>query len=451
MSRAILPLLLLLIPLVLGLEIDPSSLRTNAFRNPISVNNPIRLSWHLTSSTRNSTQTAYQVQFSHTQAFSPPLWDTDKTASQDPWAVYTSTPLPSRSAVFWRVRVWDGDDTASEWSPVATFEVSLLQDEDWDAEWITNDDFETGKTSLPRFVKTFDVACNALKARLYIVGLGLHYPLLNSVKVGSDVLSPGYATLNKTIPYSIYDVLDQLRPGRNVLAVELGKGIYDNTAPLLGRHSKFKQAPRDLMLLARLEYTCEDGAVESIASDESWLTTVEGPWVEAHWYGGEEYDARRETNWTAVEEDRSSWKNASVAVPPSGKLTSPRSPPLQVTETIIAKSVYQVTQQHFPPTFITLTNAAPGNERTVDLRPRHKHRRTIDPANQRPGRERRHPNHLLPRRNGIRDRHKPKFHRRPHIRRLHPLVLPLAVLHPAIRVPRIPIPRREPHLDASGI
>ncbi|KAF9873345.1 putative alpha-l-rhamnosidase protein [Colletotrichum karsti] len=339
-SRTVLTFLLL-IPLVISLKVDPSSLRTNALKSPISVNNPIRLSWQLTSCRRNSTQTAYQVQTSHSQDFSPFLWESNKSASPDPWAPYTGPALPSRSAIFWRVRVWDGDDKASEWSPAATFEVSLLQAEDWDAEWITNPDFKTGRTSLPRFAKTFDVSCAAQKARLYIIGLGLHYPLLNSVKVGSDVLSPGYATLNKTMPYSTYDVLEQLRPGRNVLAVELGKGIYDNTAPLLGRYTKFKQAPRELMLLAQLEYTCDDGTAEKVATDESWLTSVEGPWIEAHWYGGEEFDARKETNWTGIDDDRSSWKNASVAVPPAGKLVSPRSPPLEVTETIVAKSVYQ--------------------------------------------------------------------------------------------------------------
>ncbi|KAF6804085.1 alpha-l-rhamnosidase [Colletotrichum musicola] len=327
-----------------AISVSPSSLRANAQSNPIAIDTATpRLTWRLTSPTRGDNQTAYQIQASSSSSFDAALWDSGKTPSADPWAIYAGDTLSSRYSVFWRVKVWGVDNVASEWSDVASFEVSLLDKDDWSAEWITNKDFSTGLTSLPRFARLFTVSCPVEKARLYIMGLGLHHPLLNEEKVGDDVLSPGYATLNKTMPYSTHDVLDQLLQGRNVLAVELGKGIYDNTAPLLGRYTKFKQAPRELMLLAQLEYVCDDGTTHVIATDESWRTTVEGPWVEAHWYGGEEYEARKEVpGWAGACHDRSGWRNASIAIPPAGKLVSPRSPALKVTESITAKSVRQV-------------------------------------------------------------------------------------------------------------
>ncbi|KAL0933988.1 alpha-l-rhamnosidase [Colletotrichum truncatum] len=345
MARLSLIPLLALLTLAVALSVEPNSLRANAQLNPIAVDTATpRLTWRLTSSKRSDNQTAYQIHASSTSSFTSTLWDTGKVSSADPWANYAGDALSSRSAVFWRVKVWDAAGAESSWSSTGTFEVSLLDRQDWgDAEWITNKAFATGTTSLPRFARPFTVTCPVTQARLYILGLGLHYPLLNGVKVGDDVLSPAYATLNKTMPYSTYDVLDGLRLGRNVLAVELGKGIYDNTAPLLGRYTKFKQAARELMLLAQLEYTCEDGTVEKVATDSSWVTTVDGPWIEAHWYGGEEYDARKEVDgWAGVCHNRSSWVNASVTTPPAGKLVSPRSPPLKVTETIVAKSVRKV-------------------------------------------------------------------------------------------------------------
>lgn len=328
-----------------SIAIEDDSLRVNAAYDPINVDTSTpRLTWRLESTKRGDVQTAYQIQASSTDDFTDAdLWDSGKTKSKDPFVLYDGEQLTSRSSVNWRVKVWDKDDKASDWSTYSPFEISLLEDDDWEATWITNTEFETGNASLPLFAKEFEIECSVSKARLYLLGLGIHIPEINGERITDGVLQPGYSTYEDTLLYSTYDVTDYLEDGANVLGIALGKGIYDAEEPLLGRYHKFSQEYQELRLIAQLEYECGNGDTGKIPSDDSWLTSVDGPYWETSWFGGEEYDARKEIpDWSAVKGDRSTWGTASVTESPEVKLVSPRSPPLKVTETIKPVSVSQV-------------------------------------------------------------------------------------------------------------
>ena len=330
-----------------GLSVEKGSPRANGAVNPVAVDTATpRLSWRLTSSSRGDSQIAYQVQAASAKSHfaAPDLWDSQRIASNDSFVTYSGKSLESRSTVFWRVKVWDSGNQPSDWSDVSSFEISLLDNSDWTASWIANTDFKTGNNSLPVFAKDFDVSCDVSKARLYLLGLGLHAPELNGQKIGDSELEQGYTTVNKTLLYSTYDVTSQLSKGANVLGVALGKGTYDSEIPLLARYAKFKlTTPAQLKLIAQLEYSCVSGESGAVYSDDSWVTSVDGPYIEAAWFGGEEYDARKELpGWSTVDGDRSKWTKAVVTTGPLGKLVSPRSPPLKVVETLNAVSVKQV-------------------------------------------------------------------------------------------------------------
>lgn len=330
-----------------AISVQKGSLRVNGAVDPIAVDTTTPwLSWWLASDKRGDNQTAYQIQASSSRSNfdKSDLWDSGKVASSELAVNYGGKKLASRSVVYWRVKVWDVDGGASNWSDAAVFELSLLSNSDWKASWITNKDFSTGNTSLPAFAKPFRLTCSVAKARLYLLGLGLHVAHLNEKPVDDSVLQPGYSTVNKTLLYSTYDVTNQLKKGKNLLEVELGKGIYDAEKPLLGRYSKLNLAsPAPLMLIAQLEYTCDDGKTGELLSDESWLTTVTGPYWETSWYGGEEYDARKEiSGWAGLCRSRKDWTKATIATPPTGALVSPRAPPLKVTDTLKAVAVKKV-------------------------------------------------------------------------------------------------------------
>ncbi|MEU9954824.1 family 78 glycoside hydrolase catalytic domain [Streptomyces sp. NPDC050982] len=81
-------------------------------------------------------------------------------------------------------------------------------------------------------------------------------------------------------------------------------------------------------LIARLELTKDNGAVETVVSDRSWKTAL-GPTTTANWYSGSDYDARREQPaWTTPGADlgasarrrdgtATGWTDAGIAPPPN--------------------------------------------------------------------------------------------------------------------------------------
>ncbi|KAL1607762.1 hypothetical protein SLS60_002698 [Paraconiothyrium brasiliense] len=330
--------------LVLGINVQSGSLRVDGTIKSLAVDstNP-RLSWRLESQSRGDSQIAFQVQAAGTDSLwtLPNLWDSGRIPSSDPFVRYNGRGLKSRSAVFWRVRVWDVNNKPSQWSQASTFEVALLQPSDWKASWITNPDFATGKNSLPLFAKDFNVGCVVSKARLYLLGLGVHAPEINGQAVDDTVLAPGYSTFNRTLWYSTYDVARLLKPGNNVIGVQIGKGIYDSDKPLGGkRYTKFAIPSQPLKLIAQLEYMCLLGTSHTIISDDSWASSTDGPYLEAHWYGGEEYNALKEIkDWSNPGKSRQNWTTAKLTTSPGGALTAPRAPQIKRCETITAVSV----------------------------------------------------------------------------------------------------------------
>ncbi|KAH8896774.1 alpha-L-rhamnosidase [Thozetella sp. PMI_491] len=338
--------------LAAALSVETGSLRTEGAPAPLGIHaTSPRLSWRLSSDLRGDSQAAYQVQAASSTGDlnNSDLWDSGRVASTLPFALYDGTALSSRKSVSWRVRVWDVNNSPSTWSEVTSFEMGLLQQSDWEADWITNSEFVTGTNALPMFTKEFDLSCEIQKARLYITGLGVFQAEINGKAVNEEVLGPGYSTVNRTVLYRTYDVTKLLRSGTNVLGVELGKGTYDAEKGLLKRYMKFIVSAKPLVLKSQLELTCNDGKTQTMLSDGSWLTTVDGPLLESSWYGGEEFDARRIIpNWSAADGNRSTWKSANVSTGPPGppgEFINQVAPPLQITEIIPAKSVKQVGSQ----------------------------------------------------------------------------------------------------------
>jgi alpha-L-rhamnosidase len=145
-----LPLLLALIGLfATGRADSPSAnavtiadLRCEYLVNPLGLDvaKP-RLSWILTSTQRGESQTAYQVLVASTKELldkgQGDLWDSGKVASdQTTFIEYGGSALTSREACWWKVRAWDAQGNPSAWSAPASWEMGLLQPNDWRAKWI---------------------------------------------------------------------------------------------------------------------------------------------------------------------------------------------------------------------------------------------------------------------------------------------------------------------------
>ena len=153
-------------------EVTAHSLTCGGLRDPVGLDEARpRFGWQIRGKSRGALQTGYQVQLSHGAEL---LWDTGRVASSSSLNVACEAPaLGARKRHSWRVRVWDGTGLPSPWSPVASFETGLL-DEQWRATWIGR--ARHGLSDAPPatlFRRAFVLPNAPLRARLYINARGI--------------------------------------------------------------------------------------------------------------------------------------------------------------------------------------------------------------------------------------------------------------------------------------
>ena len=169
----------------------------------------------------------------------------------------------------------------------------------------------------------------------HITGLGLFELYLNGQKVGNHVLDAMVTDYTKTIAFQTLDIKNSLLNGENAVGVMLGNGRYTN--PRVGIH--YGQ-PVTRMLM-RVEY--EDGTIQEIVTDESWMATDQGPIRFNNEFDGEIYDARMELpGWSMVGYEAEKWMKSvqlSKDLIAPGKAKAQMMPPIRVTEVIKPKSV----------------------------------------------------------------------------------------------------------------
>lgn len=295
-------------------------------------------SWSFTESKdRGNFQTAYRIIVSDKeQSLEEDLgtiWDSGIVKSRRNINVlFQGETLESRKRYFCKIQAWDQNKKMME-SQITWWEMGLLQQSDWSAEWISKHITEDGNElqPIPLFRYEFNIEKQIKQARIYISGLG-HYELrLNGSKVENRVLEPGWTNYNKTCLYSVYDVTNYLSVSTNAIGVILGNGFYNVTG---GRYVKYKGSFGEPTFIAQLEIQYEDDTKSVITSNTDWLSSL-GPTTFSCIYGGEDYDARLEQlGWdTANFSVNSLWQPALKAISPKGKLRAQKTPPLKIMKT----------------------------------------------------------------------------------------------------------------------
>ena len=112
----------------------------------IDVTQP-RLSWQVQSAERNQMQTAYQILVARSEELlqknEGDLWDSGKLAGDETVnIIYSGKLLKSGAECFWKVKTWDKTGMASDWSAPAKWTMGLLEQSDWQGEWIGLDQGE---------------------------------------------------------------------------------------------------------------------------------------------------------------------------------------------------------------------------------------------------------------------------------------------------------------------
>jgi hypothetical protein len=334
-------------------SLTPVALRCDGMSEPLGIDSsPPRLSWQLRGDGgRGLRQRAWQVLVSSSAEYlsrgRADVWDSGRVESDEQLHVpYGGRALRSNEQVFWKLKVWDGENHASAWSAPATWTMGILEPGGWQARWITDPDL-LGSGPHPRANGTlllrrqFAVRAGLRRALASVCGLGHYEMTVNGARVGTGLLTPGWTAYDKTSLYDTHDLTRALRAGDNAVGLVLGSGMY-SVQP--GRYVKFTSAFRPLEAIAQIRLEYADGTVDVVGTDRRWRVTP-GPIIFSNVYGGEDDDARLEPRgWEQPGFDDSAWTTAALLEAPARTLrgASYASPPFRAYETFAPLTVREL-------------------------------------------------------------------------------------------------------------
>ncbi|MHB1355525.1 MAG: family 78 glycoside hydrolase catalytic domain [Anaerolineae bacterium] len=293
------------------------------------------LSWKIVSTARNVRQRAYQIQVARGAAeFGDCAWDSGVVTGEESIHVpYAGPALTPRTRYYYRVQIWDETGHASGWSDPSWFETGLMDSANWQAQWIASQppDAVNQDAPCPMLRTAFTAKAGITSARVYASALGLYELHLNGVKVGADLLTPGWTAYQARVQYQTYDVTSMLHPGTNALGALLGRGWYAGYFGLGENKNNYGNQPA---LIAQLHITYADGGEEVVVTDSGWRTAP-SPILMSEFYHGETYDARLETpGWDTDDCDDSAWGKVSLIDYPLANLVAQQNLPPRALETI---------------------------------------------------------------------------------------------------------------------
>ena len=262
-----------------------TNLQCDSWQNPIGIDSTnSRLSWQLQTTIageRGQSQAAFQVLVASSTNMlannQGDLWDSGKIISPAISTNYAGTTLASAQQVFWKVRVWDKNNSASAWSPVTTWTMGLLNQSDWQGGWLVTTNTSgfnlTGcnwiwypegnpASSAPvatrYFRKSVSVRTDSAltSATLLLAADNSYIAYINGTNVGQG------SDYTVATPFT---VTAQLQAGANTIAIAASNaGTSPNAAGLIGK--------------LILKYA--DGAQTNIQMDATWKSakTLQANW-----------------------------------------------------------------------------------------------------------------------------------------------------------------------------
>lgn len=349
--------------------VSVSSLTCNMATNPLAVHEAPRFSWKIQSDGFNISQNAYQILVASSEEKlknnEGDIWDSGKVDSNQSHLVnYGGSDLKSETKYFWKVKIWNQNNTASNWSETAFFRVKP-NTESLNPTWIGA--ITKAESNLPEgrhyhtasfkksrrqeiidashplsrqsimLRKPFSVGKPIKEAVVYISGLG-HYELtINGEKIGNSEFAPLWTDYDKSVNFNTYEIPeDLLNEGDNAVGVMLGNGMYNTVQ---GRYTKFFVSFGPPTLFFKMKLTFEDGTEEIVQSDDSWAYN-ESPITYNGMFGGEDYNANLEQpGWNTSNFNEENWKSVVVQEAPKGTLKAQSAPPVTIQKKYEVKEV----------------------------------------------------------------------------------------------------------------
>lgn len=222
---------------------------------------------------------------------------------------------------------------------------------DWHAiSWISDDKplpkddaafYQDAPAPLFRRAFTIPAGKKVDTAELEIAALGMYDVYLNGKRLGETSLMPLWTPVAHRILSDTYPVADLLRPGENVLAVELGNGWYNPLPLRMWGHLNLRAhlCVGKPCFKARLSFAFDgDDAWRELVTDGEWKT-AEGPLLRNNLYLGTVYDAQREIpGWRDPGFDDAAWRTVATEKGAPGDIVPRQAPALRASAPLAGTS-----------------------------------------------------------------------------------------------------------------
>jgi alpha-L-rhamnosidase len=299
-----------------------------------------RISWRFFGDGKDWIQEAYEIEVTRSQQGAAQLFRVQTSDSiLVPWP---AAPLRHQELARVRVRAYGQGMKETKWSDAVNVERGLSID-DWTASLIepTRALLSNQSHQPVLFRRRFYIAKNIATARLYVTAHGVYEAEINGLRIGDQILNPGWTSYHHRLAYHTFDVTDHIRHGNNILGAYVGEGWFCGRLGFQG--GKRNLWGDSIGLMAKLILHYEDGMQDWVETDEEWTWST-GPIISSEIYDGEIYDARLEQKgWsTAGFENGKAWSPVrTLPIPGKGRLKSPLSPPVRRIEEVPAVHLFQ--------------------------------------------------------------------------------------------------------------
>ena len=263
---------------------------------PLAIDNTTpHFGWKMTGGQKGMSSSAYQLlvatELDKLNEEEADLWNSGKVSSDTSLSiVYGGKALTSRTQAYWKVRVWNQNDEASDWSKPSSFGIGMLNENDWSEKacFIGVQQADEKSQSAPLLRKTFTYELGKGKALLSVNSLGYHEAYVNGQPVSDAVLAPAVSQWSKRSQIVTYDVTSLLKKGENELVLWTGIGWYQT-------HNQ-AVVPGGPYVRAQLDVIASGNVQTLVATDATWQSAESGRRTFGTWrphqMGGEIVDAR---------------------------------------------------------------------------------------------------------------------------------------------------------------
>ena len=289
--------------------------------NPIGITKATQFGWIIESSNSNVLQTSYILQVGTDAKFESVVFDSGFVESEESAHVYAEGfTLEACTKYYFRVKISDNCGDESQWSETGVFVTALLDNKDWEGEFISAETIDDADNSKGTYVRrTFELKGKIKEAFVYTTALGLYNIFLNGEKIGNDEMTPGWTSYKKHLLYQTYEITEQLQEGSNAIGAILGAGWYKGKMGFEGKRNNYG---KQTALLCQIIIKYEDGTQQIVVSDGTWKG-ADAPVVFSEIYDGETYDARKEIeDWNLSTFNDAMWKPVEIVAYDKSVLTA---------------------------------------------------------------------------------------------------------------------------------